>query len=84
MPAAARSIYLNSFKDSGGYFFYGRSESIPVLSVISFSHLSLEIADTWVIPFVSSGYSHAKCIPMDSAVLIEGTFVYLQQEYRVG
>lgn len=39
---------------------------------------SLLITDTCVILFASSSYSFSKFMPMDSAVLKEPTFVYLQ------
>ena len=39
---------------------------------------ALKITDTRVITFSGSGYSFSKCIPMDSAVLYEPIFVYLQ------
>ena len=44
---------------------------------ISLSQSSLEITDTYAVPFASSGYSQSKCIPMDSTVLMEGSLVYL-------
>ena len=44
----------------------------------------LKITETCVISLASSGYSFSKCMPIDSAVLYDPTFVYLQYEYKAG
>ena len=54
------------------------SAQLIMFTVSSFSHSSLVITDTCVFPLISSGYSQAKRIPMDSAVRKEGSLVYLQ------
>ncbi len=45
------------------------------LQRISVSQSSLEITDTCVVPFISSGYSQSKCIPMASAVRKEASYL---------